>query len=247
MERHLQVLSSRAFQIVALIVLAFFLILLLYARTLWQEAQDLSGRSESQVALNVRGTEATDPLITTTYTTPNVTYTDPRKGASTPKVRIVGYEEYTCTHCRNMVEVMDQVLKAYPDTVQYVYKEFPPTDSIEDDAYQAANASRCADKQGKFWEYHAQVYANQFTLDDATYMRIAESLKLDADSFQSCLERQTYIPLIKENRNEGLGLQLTGTPYYFINDQEIPGSATFADFQTVIEKELKEISDAAGS
>lgn len=245
MNQQLSILSSRPFQIIALVVLAIFLLLLLYARTLWNDATETAQSSTDDVELEARGTQDADPLITPTYSTPNVTYTDPVKGASSPTVRIIGYEDYECTHCQNMIEVIDKVVEEYPTTVQYVFKEYPSDDDIDSDSFQAANAARCADKQGSFWAYHNLLFANQFGLDDETYLAIAQSLDLDMDDFQSCVERQTYIPLVRDNKEEADGLLLTGAPYYFINDKEIPGTATFSEFKDVIDSELAEIGDAS--
>lgn len=239
MEQQLKILSSRPFQVASVVMLGGFLVLALYAEDIWGEFIRTALESEEQVALGQRSSEGSDPLVTTNVTAPTLRITDPMKGAANPKVIIVGFEDYTCQHCRNMIEVINKVLQEYPDTVRYVYKELPLTDDINDVSFQAANAARCADRQGAFWSYHDQLYNNQFSLDDSTYEGIAQQLGLNIASFQSCVEQQLYIPLVRDNYIEGNNLQLTGTPYYFINTQEIPGSGTYLDFKTVIDAELK--------
>lgn len=244
MESRYRILSSRPFQILSLVVLAGFLTLGLYALSVIRDTFDVVGNPLQESEVKIRGTDTPDPLITPTLSYPRVSLTDPVKGASNAKVTIIGYEDYSCPHCSGMVDVMNDVLELYPDTVRYVIKEYPPTDNIEDSSYQAANAARCADRYGKFWEYHDRLFINPFGLDSVTFLEVASQLGIPSEVFQSCLDQQTYIPLIKDNVTEGKGLQIEGTPYYFINDQEIPGTATVLDFKTVIDDVLSKLDSS---
>jgi protein-disulfide isomerase len=89
-----------------------------------------------------------------------VTNVNPKKGAEEPVVQIIEFDDFECRHCSQLADDLDAVVETYPDKVQVVWKDMPNT-STHPHAEQAAIAAHCAKRQGKFWEYHDQLFAQQ--------------------------------------------------------------------------------------
>lgn len=77
----------------------------------------------------------------------------PVKGPADAPVTIVEYSDFECPFCQRAFPTVEQVMNTYPDQVKVVYKHLPLT-NLHPNAQNAAIASVCAQKQGKFWDYH---------------------------------------------------------------------------------------------
>ncbi len=77
----------------------------------------------------------------------------PVKGPANAPVTIVEYSDFECPFCQRAFPTVKQVMETYPNEVKVVYKHLPLT-NLHPNAHAAAVASVCAQKQGKFWEYH---------------------------------------------------------------------------------------------
>lgn len=86
---------------------------------------------------------------------------NPVRGTANAPVTIVEFADYQCTYCALVQTTVDQVMQQYQGKVQLYFRDFPLPPSMHPFAQQAALASRCAGEQGKFWEYHDMLYANQ--------------------------------------------------------------------------------------
>jgi len=118
-----------------------------------------------------------------------------------------------------------------------VYKDFPL--EFHANARKAAEASRCAAEQGKYWEYHDALFANGTALDLANLKKFATDLKLDVDQFTTCLDSGKYAAAIAKDTAEGAQAGVTGTPAFFINGRFLSGAQPFASFQDAIEEALE--------
>lgn len=91
-------------------------------------------------------------------------------------------------------------------------------------AFKAAEAARCAREQGKFWEMHAQLFANQGALAVEDLLRYAQGLALDLPRFRQCLEEGQYAAAIRQDLEEGQRAGVRGTPTFFLGFLEQDGS-----------------------
>ena len=107
------------------------------------------------------------------------------------------------------------MLEKYPNDVKLVIKHFPL--SIHDYARKAAIAALAAGKQGKFWEAHEKLFANQNDLNDAKVEAIAGELGLDMEKFKKDLQDPAIASIIDRDMNDGLKANVQGTPSIFIN------------------------------
>jgi len=169
----------------------------------------------------------------------NVAY-DPARLRGNPKapVRIVEFSDFQCPYCRTAEPTLKDLLAKYEGRVSLAYRDFPLR-QIHGQAQLAAEASRCAGEQGKFWEYHDQLFANPDKLDRKNLVDFASSLKLDEKRFDSCLASGKYRPQIETDLQEGMRAGVEGTPGFFINGILLSGAQPESAFEQIIQRELK--------
>lgn len=159
------------------------------------------------------------------------------RGNKNAKITIVEWSDIQCPFCTRFHDTMKQVMKAYPTQVRWVFKHFP-LESIHPYAQKAAEASECAGKQNKFWEYLDTAYANQDKLSTEYITTIAKDLKLDMGKFNTCLSSGEMAAKVKKDAQYGQTLGVQGTPGSFINGLNIPGAVPFAQVDEMIKAEL---------
>ncbi|MBS3051935.1 MAG: DsbA family protein [Candidatus Aenigmarchaeota archaeon] len=162
---------------------------------------------------------------------------DPFKGGADAKVTIVEFSDYQCPYCARAESVVEQIMETYGNKVKFVYRDFPlPGHQF---AQKAAEASECADDQGKFWEYHDLLFENQQSLSVGSLKNFAKALKLDSNKFDSCLDDGKYTQEVKKDLKDGAGYGVEGTPTFFINGIKLSGAVPFEQFRGIIDNELK--------
>ena len=170
---------------------------------------------------------------------------DPRRLRGNPKapVMIVEFSDYQCPYCHAAEPTVKDILAKYGDKVSLSYRDFPLT-AIHANAMIAAEASRCALEQGKFWEYHDQLFtASKLEKDDL--IGYARNLKLDDKQFESCLTSEKYKADIEKDTQDGRKAGVSGTPGFFINGVEISGAKPKEEFTKLIDDELSRKSSVA--
>jgi len=98
-------------------------------------------------------------------------------------------------------------------------------------AQKAAEATECADDQGKFWEYHDLLFANQSALDVASLKSYAAQLGLDTATFDQCLDGGQKTAEVQKDQQDGTSYGVGGTPAFFINGRMVSGAIPLADYQ----------------
>jgi protein-disulfide isomerase len=156
------------------------------------------------------------------------------RGDPNAKITIVEYSDFQCPFCSRAKATMDQILKDYQGKVKLYYKQFPLT-SIHQYAQKAAEASECAEDQGKFWEYHDKLFDNQGSLDTASLKKYAADLGLDTAKFNACLDNGDKSSQVNSEQQEGISNGVQGTPAFFINGQFISGAQPYSTFKSVID------------
>ena len=131
--------------------------------------------------------------------------------------------------------LFEQVLDKYPDSVKIVFKHYPLT--FHEQAMPAALASMAAADQGKFWEYHDQLFINQNSLGSAKYVEIAQNLGLDMKKFSLDMMRPSLRQKIEADVAEAKRVGVTGTPTIFVNGRKLK-SRDFEALSILIDDEL---------
>ncbi len=171
-------------------------------------------------------------------TTPEVTSADPQVGPQNAPVTLVDYGDYQCPACAELESTIVALRAQYGDKLRIVWKDMPNA-SVHPEALHAALAARCADKQKKFWEYHALLFANQSLLGSDLYMKIAGQLKLNTDTFNRCLTNQDTLPFVQRGFDEGTALGLSTTPTVYLNGKRYDGDLTQGAMSRAIDLILK--------
>lgn len=162
----------------------------------------------------------------------------PALGPENAPVTIIEYSDLECPFCRTVLPTVRQVLKAYPDQVRWVFKHFPL--DIHPDAPLAHEAALAANVQGKFWEFHDLVFANQAQMEREHLIAHARTLNLDLERFTSDLDSRRFKAVVDAVKNEGRGIGVSGTPTFFINGRRLEGNKSLAEFRGLIDTALRE-------
>ncbi len=214
-------------------------------RTLDQVRGDLQGflsqqnaQATAQTFLNsLRKGSDVQMLLDPPRVEVEITSHDPTKGPDDAPVRIVEFSEFQCPYCARVGPTMQRIMDTYGDKIQVVFRNYPLP--FHDDAVGAAEGAQCADAQGKFWEYHDKLFANQRALDTTNLKKYAVELGLDAEAFNACLDSGKYKETVTEDHAYGSTLGVRGTPAFFINGRFLNGAQPFEAFQSIIDEELE--------
>jgi protein-disulfide isomerase len=164
---------------------------------------------------------------------------DPARVRGNPQapITIVEFSDFQCPFCQRADGTVKELLSKYKGRVKLAYRDFPLS-QIHSRAQEAAEASRCAAEQGKFWEYHDLLFSQFGKLDRPTLVEHARSLKLDAKSFEDCLSSGKHSSEVERDQQEGTEAGVNGTPAFFINGVFLSGAQPAAAFEKIIDEEL---------
>lgn len=231
--------------LVFVLVIFSFLLGMLTNKVLYLENQVKNGSNANAAAINDPNAQPTVPAPPQVVEVENGKL--PILGDENAKVTIVEFSDFQCPFCKRYIdETHEQLKEKYIDTgkVKFAFRHYPLT-SIHPNAQIAHEASECANEQGKFWEYHDLIFAQQDTwspqtLADATTSLVgyAGELSLNTDQFQSCVESEKYKQVVLDDLEAGSQVQVDGTPAFFVNGYRLVGAQPFSEFERVIEEEL---------
>jgi protein-disulfide isomerase len=169
------------------------------------------------------------------------------RGAATAKLTIVEFSDFQCPFCgRYSRETYAQIQSAYvePGTVRYVFRNLP-FENLHPQAFGAAVAGECARAQGKFWEMHDRMFANQRALTQPALVKTAEALGLDTNAFQACLASDAPKKKVRQDMADAAALGANATPMFYIGTVQkdgrlrtlrfIRGAKPFDAFKSVID------------
>ena len=159
------------------------------------------------------------------------------RGPKDAPVTVVMFSDFQCPFCGQAVGIVDEVLKAYPKDVKFMMKQFPLR-QIHPNADPAARAAIAAEKQGKFWEMHDELYKNARNLSPETIKGIAEKNGLDMKKFEADMNSDAVKKQVDEELALGQKVDVRGTPSFFINGK-VAQNRSVEGFKTQIDQELK--------
>jgi len=199
------------------------------------------GQSIIRTSLSLGDTATTgprasaDPLVTlgTTQTAPLEYSESPVLGPAAADVTIYEFGDFECQACAVVQSTVTSVLEEYGSRVRLVWKDYPLTFHLQ--ARRAANAARCGQAQGKFWEMQAALFATDGTLTADSINAAANEAGLDVTAFDECLAAATYDSLVERDFQEAVDLQIGGVPFFIIGDRRIEGAESIGTFREVID------------
>ena len=163
--------------------------------------------------------------------------TAPVKGPKNAPVTIVAFSDFQCPFCSRVVPTLHDLEKQYGNKVKIAFKHQPLP--FHPNARPAAAASMAANEQGKFWEMHDKLFANQGALDRQNLEKYAQELGLDMGKFKAAMDGNKFDALITKDSTEGTAIGANGTPTFFINGRQLVGAQPIDQFKAIIDDELK--------
>ena len=163
--------------------------------------------------------------------------TDPSLGRASAPVTLIEFSDFQCPFCQRVAPTLKRVRETYGDKVRIVWKDFPLT-QIHPQAFKAGEAAHCAGDQGKYWEYHDRLFANQQQLQPDELKKHASELGMDAPAFGACLDTSKYGERVRDGVAQGQRLGVNSTPTIYINGRMLSGAQPYETFVSVIDEEL---------
>lgn len=153
---------------------------------------------------------------------------NPIQGDPAAKLTLVEFTDYQCPYCsRHVTATYPQIAAEYIDTGKLRYASLDlPLESIHPLAFQAARAAHCAGDQGRFWEMHARLFANQRALEP--WSAHAEALGLDVARFDACMESDAHVEAVRADMAEAAKAGARATPSFVLarTDPDDAGTVT---------------------
>jgi protein-disulfide isomerase len=159
----------------------------------------------------------------------------PRRGPQDAPVLIVEFADYECPYCQQIHPELNKLEEEFAGKVALAYKDFPLP--MHPRAEKAAEAARCAAEQGKFWEFHDALF-DDHQMELAQLKEHARTLKLDAASFDQCLDAGEQAAAVRKDFAQAQRLGLTGTPAFFVNGHFLSGAVSYGTLREVVEQQL---------
>jgi protein-disulfide isomerase len=163
----------------------------------------------------------------------------PVKGAAKAVVTIVEFSDFECPFCADVQETLRQIMERYGGEVRLVFKHLPSEGHRN--SLPAARAAYCAGRQDRFWQFHDALFASR-DLSPQIFGEIAAKLGLGQEKFAECVSAEASRTAIVRDIELAKRYRIDSTPSFLINGKLVRGALTFAEFQNVIERELKQTS-----
>jgi len=167
----------------------------------------------------------------------------PMTGPADAKITLVEFSDFQCPYCLLATPQLHAVLKAYPNQVRLIFKEFPL--DIHSQAAGAAAAAVAAQRQGKFWQMHDALFANRGDLRRPALLAIASSIGLDMKKFEEDLDSPEVRKAVAHDMDDGFNIGVMSTPSLFIDGQHYNGAIRLDVLKPILDKELQHPASAA--
>jgi protein-disulfide isomerase len=161
----------------------------------------------------------------------------PSRGAADAPVTLVEFSDFHCPFCKSIQPTLTQLLERYPGKLRLVHRDFP-VDKLHPSARRAAEAARCAQDQGKFWDYHDLLFKHAPRVAADDLRQFAKRADLDVATFERCLSDGARRSAVERDIEDGRRLGITGTPAFFVNGRPLVGGQPLEAFVRLIEEEL---------
>jgi RNA polymerase sigma factor (sigma-70 family) len=158
----------------------------------------------------------------------------PSRGPANAPVTIIVFTDFQCSYCGQVLGTIDELWDDYPDQLRLVVKQFP----VHDTAVLAGEAALAADAQGKFWELHDLMMANQEDLSEKAILDYGARAGLDVKKLRAALDKHSYKGALQAEVSAGKEAKVQGTPCFFINGKQFTGARPIEDFRREIDAAL---------
>ncbi len=137
-------------------------------------------------------------------------------GAPQAPATVVEYGDFECPNCKQAQPAVKLLLERFAGRVRFAFRHFP-LEEVHPHALAAAQSAECAGGQGRFWEMHDLLFANQEYLRATDLRRYADRLGLEMARYIAEMDDQVYRPRVREQLQSGLDSGVRATPTFFVN------------------------------
>jgi protein-disulfide isomerase len=162
-----------------------------------------------------------------------VTADDHVLGRADAPVTVLEYGDYECPYCRGAARDVREMLARYPDTVRFVFRNFPII-QLHPHAEQAAQAAEAAGVQGKFWPMYELLLQPSSGLDLDSLLDYAAGLSLDVGRFRDEVTSRAYAAKIERDVQDGISDGVNATPKFYVNGERIDGKLPLEGLEDAI-------------
>ena len=165
----------------------------------------------------------------------------PILGSASAPVTIIEFSDFQCSFCKRFwADTLPKLREAYIDKgkVRFIYRHFA---ILGKHSEQAAQAAECAAEQGKFWEYHDQLFKNQggLAFTETKLRQYARDIGLNVGAFGTCLGSGKHKDKVERETTAAAYVGGRGTPFFIVNQRHLVGAQPYDVFRRVIDEELK--------
>jgi len=189
-----------------------------------------------QIIEDLKKMEAANQPLTNELQAAIVAAPVPSFGPADSKVKVVEFSDFECPFCSRAADVVHQVREKYGDKVQFVFRQFPLP--MHPHARDAAEAALAADEQGKFWQFHDQLFKNQRALERPQLEGYAKDAGLDLAKFKKSLDDKKFAPRVESDMKLGEQVAVQGTPTLFVNGERVENPTDLAAVTGMIDTAL---------
>ena len=167
-------------------------------------------------------------------------------GSPTAPVEVIEFADFECPSCGQYATLTEPDVRARlvnTGKIRVRYMDFPLEG--HKNTWAASLAASCANDQGKFWEMHDLIFANQDKWNGeatskprAVLSDFAKGLGLDMTKYGACMDAETHRAQIAANQREGERRQVNQTPTFLFGDKLVPGAASFDTFRSYVDMAL---------
>lgn len=160
----------------------------------------------------------------------------PVKGSPEALVTIVEWASYQCPYCGKVQPTLEQIEKEFGNQVRFVFKQHPLPN--QQNSGPAAEAALEAHAQGKFWELHNKMMANQQAISRADIEKYAAEFGMNVDALKAALDSGKYKEAVQKDVAVAGANGIRGTPNFLINGKNVAGAQPFDNFKSAINEEI---------
>lgn len=147
----------------------------------------------------------------------------PSLGEAEASVVIVMFADFECPYCRKDQPMLKEIREKWPEEVRLVFKHFPLPNHQH--AFRVGVASVCTERQGRFWEFHDNVFRMGQDLSQPGLVAIASSLGFDMEECRQCLASADATERVRHDISTAQAAGVDGTPTYFVNNRRVRGAS----------------------
>ncbi len=153
-------------------------------------------------------------------------------------VTLVEYGDFQCPDCGRAEPVLREIQQEFGRELRFVFRHLPLVD-VHEHAQLAAEAAEAADAQGRFWDMHDVLMANQKQLTLPDLLAYAAEIGLDVDAFESDLKARRHARRVARDVGSADEMRVAGTPTFFINGRRHYGAYDLPTLTAALAREAR--------